>query len=349
MDVSSNWIDQSVCQAILSKDVNVLVAVDGSDNSMVALAYVSDGLMQYDKKAFAQILHIYDDNKDYLPVSCQQKALFSTCETKMTTSVSAKRYQLNWVSKEMAAGLGVGDLLCREIARMPAHFIFMGFFGLKGIKEAHDILGARLCTNVADVLSLGNSCSLVCFKDESADKLPVKGRKAVFVVSVSLNKSSTKAFLDALKLSKPGDEIHVVYVKGYMEREDSDYTTAMRQKYELFFSGLQDGKQEVFFKFHDRAVSFVLVDKHRRESTPQAVVRYADSVEADFLVVGANAADRVARGKKPVGSVSLQICLLTDRNFVVANWVDVAPEVYEANVRRAFSPAAPVAAVSGEL
>lgn len=133
-------------------------------------------------------------------------------------------------------------------------------------------------------------------------------------------------------------KVHVVYIKSYMEREESDYTTRVRDKYEAFFSGLKDGQQQIFSKFHDRITKFVLEPKRRRETTPQAVVRYADSVEADFVVVGANAADRVERGKQPVGSVSLQICHLTDRNFIVANWIDTIPRVYEANVRRAQTP-----------
>lgn len=213
----------------------------------------------------------------------------------------------------------------------------MGFFGLKGTKRDITMLGATLRTNVADVLNRGNSCSLICIKDEDPELLPIRTKKAVFVVSVSLNKSSTKAFLDALRLSKPGDEIHVVYVKSYLEREDSDYTAEVRLKYEGFFASFRDDGQQTFSNFHDRLVKFELVSKERRESVPQAVVRYADEVEADFLVVGASVKDRVARGKKPVGSVSLQICLMTERNFIVANWIDVAPQVYDNHVGRSTS------------
>jgi len=61
-------------------------------------------------------------------------------------------------------------------------------------------------------------------------------------------------------------------------------------------------------------------------------VRYADEVNADFVVVGANASDRVARDKTPVGSVSLQMCFLTSRNFIVANWIDVSLRVYDQTV-----------------
>eukprot|EP00443_Scrippsiella_acuminata_P108778 CAMPEP_0115599246 /NCGR_PEP_ID=MMETSP0272-20121206/14292_1 /TAXON_ID=71861 /ORGANISM="Scrippsiella trochoidea, Strain CCMP3099" /LENGTH=461 /DNA_ID=CAMNT_0003034689 /DNA_START=115 /DNA_END=1501 /DNA_ORIENTATION=- len=333
----AGWIDVPICEAILTKDVRILSTVDGSANSMTSLTYVTEGLLQTDKRTFAEVLHIYDDSKTYLPVSCRKEALRTTCEALLTGCVSSKRYRLKWVRK---AGEGsTGDQICEGVRQLPADYICMGYFGLKGKKQnCHSILGKSLSTNVATVLSQGNSCSLICIKDESPNLLPIKLKKSTFVVSVSMNKASTKAFLDALRLSKPGDEIHVVYIKSYMENSDSDYTAEVRAKYEGFFSSFKDNDQQVFSRFHDRMAQFVLVSKQRRETTAQAIVRYADSVDADFVVVGANAADRVARGKKPVGSVSLQICLLTERNFIVANWIDVIPRVYEDVVRTAHTP-----------
>lgn len=338
--MQAGWIDVPICEAILTNSIRILVSVDGSDNSMVALHFVSEGMMQADKTAFVEILHVYDDTKTYLPVKCRKDALKMTVESTMTVCASSKRYKITWVNKVHADGpFAVGELICRTIAALPADYVCMGFYGLKGKKDGQKVPGGgMLSSNVLNVLSLGNSCSLICIKDEDPKDLPLRDRKAVFVVSVSLNKSSTKAFLDALRLSKPGDEIHVVYIKSYMEREESDYTAEVRAKYEAFFSGLKDGAQEVFSQFQDRSTKFVLEPKQRRETTPQAVVRYADDVEGDFIVVGANAHDRVSRGKKPVGSVSLQICLLTTRNFIVANWVDVIPRVYENHVRRAQTP-----------
>lgn len=334
--IHSGWIDVPVCEAILSKDIRICVAVDGSDNSMTSFAYITEGVLQQDRATFAQVLHVYDESKTYLPVKCQKDALRSTCEATMTSSVSSKRYKLQWVKKETTSG----NAICKAVRELPADYICMGFFGLKGTKKDFNMTGGiSLATNVATVLSEGNTASLICIKDEDQQQLPVKGRKAVFVVSVGLNKSSTKAFLDALRLSKPGDEIHVVYIKCYMERGESDYTHAVRAKYEAFFHGLASGnKDEVFSRFHDRETKFVIEPKQRRETTPQAVVRYADSVDADFVVVGANAASRVQRGKKPVGCIGLQICMHTERNFIVSTWIDVDPRVYEENIRRAAAP-----------
>merc|ERR1711920_765713 len=103
-------------------------------------------------------------------------------------------------------------------------------------------------------------CSVMVIKDETVEQMPMT-RPSKFVVSVSLNKASTKAFLDALRLSNPNDEIYVVYVKSFMERADSDYTAEVREKYSGFFSALRDGENDVFSKFHDRKCEFVILDK----------------------------------------------------------------------------------------
>jgi len=284
---------------------------------MVGLNFVTDSLMQLQRDTFIQVLHIYDDSKDYLPPSYRKDALKVYVDAKLTSSASTQRYRISWVAKD---GVPTGERICGAIRDLPANYVCLGFVGRKGKKDAH-----MLSSNTLEVLCHGR-CSVIVFKDETPEELPIK-RPTKFVVSVSLNQSSTKAFLDALRLSRPDDEIHVVYIKSYMERTDSDYTKALREKYSGFFGALEDGAQQVFHKFHGRHIGFHMVEKQIRESTAQAVVRYADDVEADFVVVGTNAL-RVERGKKPIGSVSLQVIMLTDRNFIVANWVNVNPELY---------------------
>lgn len=292
---------------------------------MTGFAYVVEMLLR-ERKAFVQIVHIYDDGKDYLPASCRKDTLLSTVDAVLTGSVSPSRYKLSWMPKR---GLSAGEHVTAVIDDLKADYVCVGFYGLKGRKT--NIL--EVSSNVHGILSRGNSCSVIAMKDESPELLP-RGRPCKFVVSVSLNKSSTKAFLDALRLSRSGDEIHVVYVKSNMETED-DYTTAVRVKYTKFFNGLQDGEDHVFSKFEDRITEFSLIMKQRRETTPDAVVRYADEIDADFIVVGANSADRISRGKNPVGVVSLQICLNTTRNFIVSNWININPEIFEGSVRHA--------------
>mmetsp|Transcript_59091 Transcript_59091/g.129757 ORF Transcript_59091/g.129757 Transcript_59091/m.129757 type:complete len:358 (-) Transcript_59091:358-1431(-) len=331
----SGWIDTTLCEAVLTKDLRWFLALDGSASSMTGLHYLADHILQIDKTAYLLVFHVYDEAKTYLPVSCQKDALYTTTDATLTGSVSSKRYRLHWVSKKSSGS--TGHQICEAIQGLPADYVVMGFHGLKGRKDYYDVLGGKISTNVSIAMAQGNSSSLVCIKDEEVAKMPF-GRKAVWVVSANLNKSSMKAVLDALRLSKPGDEIHAVYVKGFMEWEDSDYTLEVRKRFESFFKTFEEAEaQDVFSKFRDRKMQFAFVPKQKRETTADSVVRYADEVEADWIVVGANAADRVARGKKPVGTVSLQICLQFDRNFVVSNWIDVSSRIYDQYIARTNS------------
>jgi len=316
------WIDTELCEFLLTKDIKVSVPVDGSESSTVAFAYATEGILLMDKTAFAEVVHVYSPEKTYLPPQCRAEAVKSMCEARLMSTVSSRRYGLKWLRKD--ATRSTSEQLCAAVRELQADFVCMGYSGLKGKKQKVTLAGAKLSSNVWEMLNNGTNCSLICLKDDDEGELPLKQRKGVWVVSVGLNKASTKAFLDALRLSKPDDEIHVVYVKSWMENEDSDYTQEVREKFEGFFKTFGDDAQKVFSRYQDRSTRFEIISKDRRETIPQAVVRYADTVEADFVVVGANAANRVARGKVPVGSVSLQICLLWERNFVVATWIDAA-------------------------
>jgi len=56
-------------------------------------------------------------------------------------------------------------------------------------------------------------------------------------------------------------------------------------------------------------------------TTPDTVVNFIEEIEADFVLVGTNAM-RVDRGKPPLGSISLQICVQAPCNIVVSNYTE---------------------------
>lgn len=313
------WINISICEELVSKPLNFVCAIDGSDPSMLGFKFVTEGVMQQNRETFCELLHVWDPDKDYLPPSWRPDALKTVAEATLAGAVSQKRYRINWVRKE---GKSAAYHITQRTKAIKADFTCLGFTGRKGKKDKNII-----ASNVQEALSMVAG-GVIVIKDESPDVLPIK-RSVKYVVSVSLNKASTKAFLDALRLSQPGDEIHVVYVKGFMERTDSDYTALLREKYTGFFSGLQDGVgSSAFSKFQDRKTEFVMVSKQRRETTAQAVVRYGDDIEADFMVVGTNQL-RVQKGKTALGSVSLDICMEWERNFIVSHWIDIDAKLYD--------------------
>jgi len=314
------WIPTALCEGFATKAIQFLVAVDGSAQSMSALQYMSEGVMQYDKNTSLTVYHVFDDQKTYLPPSFRKKGLEEICEAQMCSSVSAKRWSMKTTRK---MDKSAGTYIVEAINNLPADFCCVGYYGRKGSKSDT----RQLASNLLEILCNGNATSIV-FKDEDKELLPIR-RPAIFVVSVCMNKSSTKAFLDALRLSKSGDEVHVVYVRSYMETEDSDHTLALRRKYCAFFEALQDEHNEVWHRFHDRNVRFEMVQKTMRESTAQAIVRYADDVSADFLCVG-GLEMKTMPGKS---SLSMQIFLEWERNFIVSHWIDVNFQTYESHVR----------------
>eukprot|EP00929_Paragymnodinium_shiwhaense_P068872 TRINITY_DN34724_c0_g1_i2.p1 TRINITY_DN34724_c0_g1~~TRINITY_DN34724_c0_g1_i2.p1 ORF type:complete len:450 (-),score=140.34 TRINITY_DN34724_c0_g1_i2:347-1696(-) len=317
------WIPTAVCEGFMTKPLQLLLAVDGSAPSMMALEYLSEGIMQSDRNTSLTVYHVFDDSKTYLAPSYRRDAIEAVVEAKMTSSVSAKRWKMTTTRK---IDKTAGTMVCEAINNLPADFTCLGFFGRKGCK----VEARQLASNLLEVLRYGNSTNIV-FKDDEAELLPLR-RPTIFVVAACLDKCSTKAFLDALRLSKSGDEIHVMYVRSYMETSDSEYTLALRRKYCDFFSALQEEQYEVFHRFHDRHLHFEMVTKTVRESTAQAIVRYADAVSADFICLGGMEVKTLdARAIK--SSISMQVFLETDRNFMVSHWIDVQYKTYEAHVR----------------
>eukprot|EP00929_Paragymnodinium_shiwhaense_P068871 TRINITY_DN34724_c0_g1_i1.p1 TRINITY_DN34724_c0_g1~~TRINITY_DN34724_c0_g1_i1.p1 ORF type:complete len:411 (-),score=104.54 TRINITY_DN34724_c0_g1_i1:529-1761(-) len=205
------WIPTAVCEGFMTKPLQLLLAVDGSAPSMMALEYLSEGIMQSDRNTSLTVYHVFDDSKTYLAPSYRRDAIEAVVEAKMTSSVSAKRWKMTTTRK---IDKTAGTMVCEAINNLPADFTCLGFFGRKGCK----VEARQLASNLLEVLRYGNSTNIV-FKDDEAELLPLR-RPTIFVVAACLDKCSTKAFLDALRLSKSGDEIHVMYVRSYMETSD---------------------------------------------------------------------------------------------------------------------------------
>mmetsp|Transcript_49998 Transcript_49998/g.140147 ORF Transcript_49998/g.140147 Transcript_49998/m.140147 type:complete len:391 (-) Transcript_49998:144-1316(-) len=325
------WIERSEIEELLESPLKILSAVDGTDCSLCAFEYVVRELAQHDSTSTLRVMHLYDDSKDYLPPKFRKKHLESFCDSLCTPHLRHDRYCLKMEPR--TPGENVGIRLAQEAADWGADFLVMGFYGRKGKKETSEKL---LASNVMEIIQRGK-CTSVVMQVDDATAVP-HSRPVKFVVSVSLNPAATKAFVDALKLSKPEDEIHAVYIVQHDESAEAKGVQTLRKKYSGLFAGLADGNDEVLSKFGGRTAVFHLVKKMPGDSTAQAVVRYADSIDADFVVVGTNAM-RVQRGKPILGSVSMDIVLDCTCNFIVANYVGVqysskAAKPGDASIRR---------------
>jgi len=312
---------------LLGENANILCAMDGSSQSAQALEWVVSVFMQHDHNTHVCVLTIWDPRKDYLPPRYRKDAIVSMADARCTGYLLPQRFEVH--AFQRLEDTPVGVQVCEHIKQYRADFVAMGFKGNSGLKDAH-IVGS----NVMEVMQRGR-CSLIIFRSDNATAacsfmpsspkaLPPKDRPTRWVVSVSLNVAATKAFVDALRLSKPGDDIHVVYIRPFLEGSSNEgpLTTALREKYTQFFDGLHDkqawpsGKLQ---KWGSRDVKFALAPQGRNETIAEALVRYANNFEADFVVVGTNAL-RVDRGKPILGSVSLQIIMEFEGNVVVSNY-----------------------------
>lgn len=311
---AQGWVDCEKIDQFLTGHMVIMAAVDGSDASMLGLQYLVTGFMRQDRDTELHIVHVFDRAKRNLPAKYKPENIRSQCEALVISNLVRRRYEFHWLDK---AEMTAGQRIVEEMATTNVDFITMGYWGRKGRGKTAEAFKKTLM----EVVEHGK-CSVIVINPSDSRDLPI-GRPTKFVVSANLNSAAVKAFVDAIRLSKPGDEIHVVYVKSFLENEESDYTIQVREKYEALFTGLdgtaEDGCQELQ-NFHDRSAVFNVVDKQMRESTAEAVVRYAEDEDADFIVVGANVA-RVQRGKEAIGSVSMDICLETSTSFIVSAYV----------------------------
>eukprot|EP00930_Biecheleria_cincta_P058356 TRINITY_DN44196_c0_g1_i1.p1 TRINITY_DN44196_c0_g1~~TRINITY_DN44196_c0_g1_i1.p1 ORF type:complete len:374 (+),score=64.13 TRINITY_DN44196_c0_g1_i1:64-1185(+) len=324
------WIDIPICEGVLAEPLKFLCCVDGSKPSLTALDWLCDDVLQRDRQAFVEVLHLYDESKD-VPLARRKDTLYDNCQNKLASSASSKRYNLAWKDRKGMTGVDVADMILDHAVETQPSFMCVGIYGVEDTRKQ------TFTNHVLEMLRFARS-SVIVFKDEDSKLLPIR-RKAVFAVSVSLNQASTKAFLDALKLSKPGDEIHVVYIKSYMEdTDDSDYTTQLKEKYASFFGDIKgDAASGVFKNFNSRDLTFAAVPKQKHQTIPQAMVQYADEVDADFIVIGTNSL-RVERGKPVLGTVSLQIMQETARNVLVSFWLDISPKLFGDHVKTSRPP-----------
>lgn len=331
-DNTDHFIPVEECEKILATPLKILTCCDGSPLAESGVEYTLSCLVQQDKRNVCKILHIYDDTKEgYLPVKWRKATIEADIDSRLTVSVPKERGELKMLKRSL--GCPVSDQILEEANNQGTDFIVMGFLGRKRsgagrATAAADISrqtsGSDLPISSNNLAVLGKSKAGVIimqkeFTHETAHLLP-KSRAARFVVSVSLNQAATKAFIDALQLSKPGDIIDVVYVKSFMEKTESDYTRTLREKYNGFFKGLKGStNSEEFMSFGDRQCNFKMLEKRRGKTTAQMVTDYAEANDADFVVVGTNTM-RSDRGKAVLGSVSADILCETSCNIVVSHY-----------------------------
>lgn len=175
--------------------------------------------------------------------------------------------------------------------------------------------------------SLGSTAAHVCINTDACvlvthdtDNLPAKNASARFVVAVENNAASTKAFMDAMALSRKGDTVDVVHLvaAGTQARVHAEM---LRMKYTYLFSSTT-----IAAYLEGRNLQFTMLP--RDGPVPETIASYADEVKANFLCVGtvklAKARHGSAGWEKWHGptSVGEQLCSLASCTVCLSHFTD---------------------------
>merc|ERR1711908_63413 len=138
---------------------------------------------------------------------------------------------------------------------------------------------------------MGARCSAIIVKREF--QMPESGA-AKYVVPVDPNKWSEKALFDALTLSRPGDEIHVLHVR--LREDEAAQSAEYYQTLIERVSAKMKFPRKMIYKSY----------RYGGEGAANDILAYIDEVDADFVAMGVNAGR--LREKKPyLGSRSSKV------------------------------------------
>lgn len=291
----------------LSDALSIVAVVDGTEADLMGLEYVVKRCVMRGQEAKLFVVH--DAADDALPENGNADGVRSRCEALVASACGEARH-IGFLSVS-GGELSIAQSLLEVRRAHAAQFVTVGRSRLaSGLSQAGSIM--------AEILRDGN-CSILVTNTDDPEYLRVR-RPSKFAVTASMNPATAQALVDAIRLSLPGDEIHIVYIKSFLEGEDSDYTRHVCQKYHALFDGFESTERQgqVLKHFCQRLIYFTLVEKRLRESTVQAFLQHAEEeVGADFVCVGANTT-RADRGKQPLGAVSASMCCETRLSCIVS-------------------------------
>jgi nucleotide-binding universal stress UspA family protein len=326
-DASLWWIDEGYIdlgKVEMKPPERFVVAVDGSDASMAGLNLCCQYWMEKVRTAKLTAVHVYDDTKVLAPKN-KKEQIRSNIEGILLSSFSKSRYELSFEKKTTATK----DVLMRFIQLYQDPFVVLGFYGVKGKKQ-----DVRLGSTVQAILKRTDSTVIVCHDD---DLTPTKNNGAKYVVCVDNNQSSTKAFLDALSLSRERDTIEVVHICGTAP-EERHKAKMLQKKYTYMFTSKTLQPMTL-----GRACVFSLLPKKPGETTAETITAYAEEVGSVFLCVGTVALGSAADGTTGFSNAAA-MCTLSHCSVIIShfNKADCAFEIEAKKLKITSTPKAPL-------
>lgn len=275
------------------------VGFDGSNGANAALDMVLKYFLCKRSMAIAHLVHIYDDEKGYLPVAQRKSAIEKFLEVyDVTNGKRATRHMLPRLDKEKTAGRYLAEFVNDPANRVD--ICAMGFFGRKR-RTGLDHGGHLMASNVSYVMQYSR-CSVLVVKNEFLPYSFVH-----WLVCVDNTRASEKAMLDALCLTETDDTITVLHIA--MRDEDA---TQVRERY----SGLIKRCSEMF----DRPRTVKLVVQAESANPPSDdILDYVDANNVNVICVGTDVA-RVRRGGSYLGSCAAKVLVCSEQPVLVAHY-----------------------------
>ena len=305
-----------------SAPVSFLVGVDGSEGAHLAFNSTME-LFNKESGDHIEVLHIFDQNKAYLPFDLQPEyirqqyeiALLPIPDNQKSVTLFAKPEDTDYESHKLVAH-GTKALVCNYAneedwpdgvtSHRKPDLLVVGFVGRKGPKSDPTILGSCVDYSIRSA-----ACTSLIVK-----KQPVSSADGVhrFVVGVDGSKSSHHAFSECLRvMDRVVDEVSVVhFYTSNQTAQETARSADLIQQYNAALSevGCKNGKAQ-------------LCEKQIGTSLGRALCDFAYENDCGILCVGADGMKAFIEGnaENHLGSVS-DYCVKNSKCCVMVSQIN---------------------------
>jgi len=288
--------------------LRICVAVDGSQYAEEAF---QDAVELMEPEGHLTVVHAVDPRvpQEELPAKFRAKAVHDHYKFALERVFPIPdRYDLRRI--DLAAGESLHDGMCRFVHSSHFQLVFVGMQGRRSATDEPKVLGSTADYSLRHMFS---STAIIKTRKHPESK--------IWVVGVDGSLHAHNALLVARRLAHRGDVIHALNVhhETASTLADQHARNEMTNEYERDIGEYAD---------HDKSarkatLKWVQIELPRRDATiAEAIVGYAEEVEASYLVVGADGVKQTLvgdSGRRKLGSVSDSVVLKARCNVIVTD------------------------------
>lgn len=248
------------------------------------------------------MITVTDSSKKFLPFDLTPLYIQRSYEAELSIVPDALA---SFEAFEKGEGETTKSSIC-EYVNDAAHrpdFLVTGFVGRKGPKLNPTILGSS-----ADYSLRSAHCTSIIIKPRYLDvESQCDRQKFSFICAVDGSVAAKSAFEDVMKIFDPElDEVVVVHIHNDVDESETEKTESLKAEYEEALSAAKAVNGSV-----------KLIEKEQDKTIAQMLVHEVDTLEAQFLAVGADGMRAYVEGAESfLGSVS-DYCVRHARSSII--------------------------------